>query len=360
MPETGNKKLIVLSGGGTGGSVAPLLGLKQFLAKKHDNWQFVWFGTKTGLERKMIAEAGLKYIAISSGKLRRYFSFKNFLDIFKIILAFFQSLIYLKKLSPDLVMSAGAFVSVPLVWAAKILNIPVIVHQQDVRPGLANKLMAKASKKITVTFSKSLEDYGNKAVLTGNPVRQAFKQNFSKRECLESLGLKTDRPTIAVVGGGQGAKAINDLVKESLDSLTKEIQIIHIAGSLAKTLNSQDSYLAFNFVSAEKLNRIFIASDLIISRCGLGSITELSFLKKPVIFIPMPFSHQEDNAEIIKKNQAGKVLDQNQLTITSFTNNILQLLQDDNKRQDLANNLFNLIPKQAEEKITEVIEKYVK
>lgn len=354
------KKIIILSGGGTGGSVAPLLAIREYLIKKHPHWTFIWFGTRNGLEKEMVLETDMRYVGIFSGKLRRYFSIKNFIDFFKIIIAFWQSLIYLKKLSPNLVMSAGGFVSVPLAWAAKLLSIPVISHQQDVRAGLANKLMSRVASKMTVTFSESIKDYGEKAVLVGNPVRQAFKNLRNRDEIIESLNLKKDKPILSIVGGGQGSKKINDLVFQSISHLNKELQIIHITGSRNEAADKQNDYLSYNFISSEKMAEIMSVSDLLVSRCGLGFITELSFLQKTVIFIPMPFSHQEDNAKLISKHKAGLVLDQNNLSVSIFKEEILGLLKDKNRSLEMANNLYNLISKQAEEDISYMIEKYAK
>jgi UDP-N-acetylglucosamine--N-acetylmuramyl-(pentapeptide) pyrophosphoryl-undecaprenol N-acetylglucosamine transferase len=257
-------------------------------------------------------------------------------------------------------MSAGGFVSVPLAFAAKLLAIPVIVHQQDVRAGLANKLMAKVAKKVTVTFSESIDDYGEKAVLTGNPVRQAFKGLGNKYEFLKSLNLQIDKPILTIIGGGQGSKKINDLVGQSVSYLNKELQIVHITGSKNKKIKNQNNYLSYSFVSAKKMAQIMSVSDLLVSRCGLGFISELSYLKKTVIFIPMPFSHQEDNAKLIAKHGAGMVLDQNNLTDSNFKENILNLVKDKNKSLEMANNLYSLISKEAEKNISYIIEKYVK
>ena len=151
-------KKIILSGGGTAGSVTPLLAIvDEFRKEKLDNYEFLWIGTKNGPEKKLVEDAKIKFIKINSGKLRRYFSFRNFSDIFLMIIGFFQSLIVLIKYKPNLMISAGGFVSVPVALASWILRIPILIHQQDARPGLANKIMAFFAKKITVTFEKSLK-----------------------------------------------------------------------------------------------------------------------------------------------------------------------------------------------------------
>ena len=161
------KNKIMLTGGGTGGSVSPLLAVVDELKKQGDYYSFVWVGTKKGPEKFMVEREGIKFITIANGKLRRYFCLQNFIDPFKIIFGFFQSIKILNKERPKIVMSAGGFVSVPAVWAAGLLRIPVLIHQLDARPGLANKLMAPFASVVTTTFEKSVNDYGNKAEWIG-------------------------------------------------------------------------------------------------------------------------------------------------------------------------------------------------
>lgn len=353
------KKIIAFSGGGTGGSVSPLLALKQHLAENNPEWEFVWFGTKGGLEKGMLKNDSSEYIGITSGKFRRYFSLKNFFDIFKIIYAFFESIFYLVKIKPDLIMSAGAFVSVPLVWAASFCGIPVIVHQQDVRPGLANKLMARVATRVSVTFPKSLDDYGKKAVLTGNPVRKEFFYLRNELEIKKDLGLALDRAVITVVGGGQGAKYINNLLGNSLEELSEKYQILHITGKGNNNLEATRNYFPFEFVSSLKMAEILAVSDLVVSRCGLGFITELSFLKKASIFIPIIHSHQEDNAQIIVDNSAGIVLSQDETNKDVFIKKINDVLEDKNQASILAHNLYNIMPREALDNLEKLLKENV-
>ena len=351
---------IIFSGGGTGGSVAPLLALAQNLSKQRPEWNLVWIGTNHGLEKVMVKDTKLSYVGIYSGKWRRYFSLKNIIDWFRILIGFFQSFIYLAKVNPRLIMSAGGFVSVPLVWAGWLLRIPVIVHQQDVRPGLANKLMAPAAKKVTTTFKKSINDYGKKAVFIGNPVREEFDNAPSREQALKEFGLSPNLPVVTITGGGSGAKAINYLAKEAWPILQGKCQIIHIMGanSSLNILGSRE-YKVFKFVSAQQVAAAFSASDLVIARGGLAFITELSYLRKPAIFIPMPRTHQEDNTQIIQDNKAGLVLEEDKTTAKDLANEILRLLEDKSRSEKLAENLYNLIPQDSKEKLTEIIISYV-
>ncbi|MFP4514632.1 MAG: UDP-N-acetylglucosamine--N-acetylmuramyl-(pentapeptide) pyrophosphoryl-undecaprenol N-acetylglucosamine transferase [Parcubacteria group bacterium] len=355
------RKTIIFSGGGTGGSVAPLLAISSELKKKYPNWRIIFFGRFSGVEKQMVKREGLKYCPIFSGKLRRYISIKNFLDIFNILAALIQSFIYLLIFRPKAVLSAGSFVSVPVAYSAYLLKIPVFSHQQDIKVGLANKLMAIVSKKVSVTFLKSLDDFKDKAILTGNPVREEFKNiNASREDLLKKYNLKTDLPVLLALGGGTGAQGINDLIFKTYNNLKGKVQIIHILGNRKAGDIEDSNYHSYNFLEAQKIAEILYLSDLVISRCGLGLITELSYLAKPTIFIPMPNSHQEDNADYIKKHQAGIVLKQGSISSEEFSVNVLGILSDDEARKKYQDNLSKLVPKQASEKIINMIEDYVR
>ncbi len=355
-----NKINIILSGGGTGGSVTPLLAIVNILRKdKNFVFDFLWVGTKKGPEKKMVKEAEIPFRSICSGKLRRYFSWENFLDIFRIILGFLESLYLLLKYKPDLVLSAGSFVSVPLAYAAWLLRVPIIIHQQDVRPGLANKLMSPLAKVITVTFEKSLKDYGRKAILIGNPVRQDLKINISFEEARSQLGIKKDKDVCLVIGGGTGALALNKLVIESLDKLSNVCQIIHITGRNKfrgqLSLSQYPDYYSFDFLSEKELALAYKSANLVVSRCGMGVLTELSFLAKPSILIPMPDSHQEDNARIFKEKKAAIVLNQHKTNKQIFVKTIKNLLADYELQQKLSENIKEVIKQDAASKIAKII-----
>jgi len=368
---------ILLTGGGTGGSVSPLLAVVEELTspqpppskgegaiRRGEKYEFLWVGTKSGPEREMVERTGIKFIAMPAGKLRRYFSLKNFLDPFKIIVAFFKSFFIILKWRPDLVMTAGSFVSVPVIWAAWILRVPILVHQQDARSGLANKLMAPFARVITITFSESLPVYGKKAVWTGNPARRSREIPNSKSQIPNIFNLKKDLPIVLIVGGGTGAMEINKLVWESLDELTKFCQIVHVTGKGKEVseLSSEASelssyYKSFEFLEHEKVMEIMKAADLVVSRAGLGFLTEISYLAKPAILIPIPSSHQEDNAQVFAKNEAAIVLDQKKLTNQDFTNKIKELLADDVLRNMLRNKVGEVMKKGANEEIARIVER---
>ncbi len=359
-----NKKIkIFLTGGGTGGSVSPLLAVREELEKK-GGVEFLWLGTKNGIEKEMVKKAGIEFRAIVAGKFRRYCSWKNLLGPFLIIIGFFQSLWIILRWRPALVMSAGSFVSVPAVWAAWFLGVPVLIHQQDARPGLANRLMAPFANVITVTFKESLKSYGKKAVWTGNPVRRSLTDD-RRQTTDDRLKLRADLPVLLVVGGGTGAAAINKLVWAGLDDLTKICQVIHITGK-NKIPNYElhppaggTNYEYFEFLEVEKWAAALRLADVVISRAGLGLLTELSYLAKPTILIPLPDSHQEDNARIFKERGAALVLDQRNLTASVLVDKVKKLLADNVLRSKLRNNINKVIKRGANEKMVKIVKEVI-
>ena len=366
---------ILLTGGGTGGSVAPLLAVAEELKIPLTpfppertrsvragvkggkvEFEFFWLGTKFGPEREMVQRAGIKFRAISGGKWRRYFSLKNLVDIFKIKLGFWQAFLIMLNWRPNLVMSAGSFSSVPVVWAAWLLGVPVLIHQQDITAGLANKLMAPFAKVITATFEKSLADYGKKAVWTGNPTRKELRiTNYELR-----IKIQEGLPVVLIVGGGTGAVPINNLVEESLEELTKFCQIIHVTGKNKSITNYKlqiTNYVKYEFLDSEKMADALNAAALVVTRSGLGILSELSYLGKPSIIIPIPNSHQEANAEFFRQQKAAVVAQQKYLTPENFTKMVKNLLADEKMRGQLSINMRNAMKQGANQEMVEIIYK---
>lgn len=366
ITQDSKKVKLILTGGGTGGSVTPLLAMVE---KLDDNkFEFLWLGTKKGPEKSLVEKFGIKFRPITNGKWRRYLSFKNIIDLFKIKLAFWQSLVILIKEKPDLVMSAGSFVSVPVIWAAWVLRIPVLIHQLDARPGLANKLMASFASIITVTFEKSLNDYGKKAIWAGSPVRNILTNlKMTRREAIQKLGFKEGKDVILVVGGGTGAVAINNLVKEGLKDMLNFTQIVHVVGQNEKNIEEfkkleqeNSGYRAFEFLDTTGMLKAFTASDVVISRCGMGVLTELSQLAKPSILIPIPNSHQEDNAKIFKDSEAAVVLNQKELDSEKLVAKTKELINNKELQNKLSNNINRIIKNFSGEEIRNIINKLIK
>lgn len=357
-----NKKIkILLSGGGTGGSVTSLLAIAEKATLEKKNWSFVFVGSKRGPEKEMVkdCEAKINFRPMISGKFRRYLSLKNIIDFFKIIFAFFQSFIILHQEKPDLILSAGSFVSVPLVWAAGFKRMPVIIHQQDVVPGLANKLMSLASDIITVTFAKSLADYGPKAIWIGNPTKSLAIEEYKKliKPIWDKYGLKNGKPLVLVTGGRMGAYALNELMFKAQKDLSN-CQLVHLTGKnkSESLIEPNSDYHIFESLPHDDFLVLMISATLVVTRAGLGSLTELSELSKPAIIIPIPGSHQNKNAEIFSRLGAALVLNQRKLSPEKLASEINSLLQDDERLKNLSGNISQAIRKGASLKLLDLIE----
>lgn len=314
-------KTIVLTGGGTAGHVTPLIALLPQLKKEGYNIQYI--GSNNGIEKQLIKECDIPYYGIFSGKLRRYFDLKNFTDPFKVIKGYFQAKKILKQLKPNIVFSKGGFVSVPVVLAAKSRKIPVIVHESDITPGLANKIAFPSAQLICANFPETMKYLPEgKARLTGTPIRsELFKGDKSKG--LSFCGFNNKKPVLLIIGGSTGSKIINDTVKNILPTLLKDYQVVHLCGkgNLDDSLNHMKGYSQFEYIQSE-LNDIFAASDLVISRAGANVICELLALRKPNILIPLSqYASRGDqilNAKSFDKQGYSFIIIQEDLNTTSL------------------------------------------
>lgn len=279
-------KRIILTGGGTAGHVTPNMALVPTLID--EGYDISYIGSYNGMEKKLIEDIGIPYYGISSGKLRRYFDIKNFSDPFRVIKGFFEAKTLLKKLKPDVVFSKGGFVTVPVVMAAKKLHIPVIIHESDMTPGLANKLSIPSASKVCCNFPETIKHLPEgKAVLTGSPIREELFQG-DRREGLRLCEFTEDKPVLLIIGGSLGSVAINNAIRNNLDALLEKYQIIHLCGrnNLDQNLLEKKGYQQFEYVKKE-LKHYFACADVVVSRAGANAICELLALRKPNILIPL-------------------------------------------------------------------------
>lgn len=252
--------------------------------------EFLYVGSRTGIEKSMALKAGIPYVGISCGKMRRYFSWQNFVDFFKVPLGFFEAVRALKRLRPDVVFSKGGYVGMPVTLAAAKLKIPVIVHESDVIPGMANRIAFRFADKICVSFEETKKfipkKYAKKVVVTGNPVRKSLLDG-DKDKAYKSTGFDKHRPVILIMGGSQGALQINNLVRSGLEELLKKFQIIHIRGrgNLDISLHKK-GYVQYEYVD-ENLKDFYALSEMVVSRGGANSLSEIAFLKKKALIIPL-------------------------------------------------------------------------
>lgn len=319
---------IVLTGGGTAGHVTPNIALLPKL--KEAGFEISYIGSYEGMEKELIEKEGIPYYGIASGKLRRYFDVKNFTDPFRVMKGFAEARQILKKIKPDVVFSKGGFVSVPVVTAAGRLHIPVVCHESDMTPGLANKLSFPSATKICCTFEETKDTLpADKAVVTGSPIRaELLKGNITK--ALSYTGFHGDKPVLLIIGGSLGATAVNEAIRRILPSLVKDFDVIHICGKgkLDPTLHNQEGYVQYEYVS-EELRDLFALSDIVVSRAGSNAICELLALNKPNLLIPLPAAASRGdqilNAHSFEKKGYSIVLEENLITDASLLQAIKNL-----------------------------------
>ncbi|MDY4947868.1 MAG: undecaprenyldiphospho-muramoylpentapeptide beta-N-acetylglucosaminyltransferase [Clostridium cadaveris] len=281
-----SKYKIIMTGGGSAGHVTPNLALVPTLRTL--DYDIKYIGSKDGIEKEIINKEGIPYYEISSGKLRRYFDLKNFTDPFKVIIGIKDAYNVLKKEKPNIVFSKGGFVTVPVVIAAKLRGIPIVCHESDMTPGLANRLTIPYTTKLCVTFPESLKHVkGGKGVLTGTPIRKELLKG-SREKGRRFLNFDDMKPVMMVIGGSLGSKAINGTIRESLNEITNKYNVVHICGNgnLDESLKDVKGYKQFEFIR-EELPDVMAVADIVVSRAGANSIFELLALKKPNLLIPL-------------------------------------------------------------------------
>lgn len=310
-------KKIILTGGGTAGHVTPNIALLPQLRAL--GYEISYIGSFHGIERGLIEKEGLPYYAISSGKLRRYFDPKNISDPFKVLKGYAQARRLMFRLKPDIVFSKGGFVSVPVVLAARHARIPVIIHESDITPGLANRLAIPSATRICCNFPETLEHLPEgKAIVSGSPIRRELLAGKKERACAYT-GLSADRPTLLIIGGSQGSQVINRAVRSLLPSLLPRLQVIHLCGrgNLDPSLTDTAGYVQYEYIN-EELADLFAAADLVISRAGANAICELQALAKPNILIPLSKAASRGdqilNARSFEKQGFSYVLEEENLT----------------------------------------------
>ncbi len=321
-------KKIVLTGGGTAGHVTPNIALIPRL--REAGYEIYYIGSYDGIEKRLIADFDIPYFGIATGKFRRYFDPKNFSDPFRVIKGFSEARKKLKEIKPDVIFSKGGFVSVPVVRAAASLDIPCIIHESDMTPGLANKLCIPVAAKVCCNFpeTKNMLPEG-KAVLTGSPIREELAKG-NKLAALNMCGFTANKPVIMVIGGSLGAATINQTVRQALPTLLKDFQVVHICGKekIDNLLLSVEGYKQFEYLKSE-LKDVFAMADVVISRAGANAICELLALKKPNILIPLPASASRGdqilNAKSFAEQGFSMVVDEDDLTETILVEKVHEL-----------------------------------
>ena len=339
---------VIIAGGGTGGHTSAGLAVAAALAA--GGAEVHWIGSHDGVEARRVPEAGVPFHPISTGKLRRYWDRKNVSDLFfRVPAGFVQSLRLLRRLRPDVLFSAGGFVSVPPALAARALRIPVVVHEQTAVPGLANRITARFAARIAVSFPQASHQgsgggfAADRVVLTGNPVRREVLGG-SREAALADFGFDAAVPLVYVTGGAQGSHRINRVVGEALPRLLAICQILHQCGDqpetgdhawlldLARALPpaSRPRYVVRRYVDAE-LRDVYAAAALLVGRSGAGTVTECCGLGVPAVFIPLPGAsgdEQTANARLVEAVGGAVVLPQSEVTAERLVDTLTRLLAD--------------------------------
>jgi UDP-N-acetylglucosamine--N-acetylmuramyl-(pentapeptide) pyrophosphoryl-undecaprenol N-acetylglucosamine transferase len=363
------KVKIVLSGGGTGGHLFPLITvakkLKELAQTDGKEVEFLFIGPDGDLETQIMEENNIKKKKIFCGKLRRYFSFHYFIDILKIPLGFFQAFWHLLWFMPDAVFAKGGFASVPVVVAAKLLFIPVLIHESDSVPGLANKFLGSLANRVAINFKRA-EIYfpPHKTFIAGVPVKDTAIGG-NKEEARSFLNIKKEiKPVVLFLGGSQGAKIINEKVVFNIDALVKKYQVVHQTGisgyeDAVKEAERRgykighSDYFPISFVGKE-LKDIYALADVIVSRAGATNIAEIAANGKPLILIPIENSandHQRINAFEVAREKAAFVLEEENFSINTLLHTLDQIFRDENMRIKLSENIRKFYYPEASEKI---------
>jgi len=353
-------KKIVLTGGGTLGHVTPHLALIPKLLEA--GYEIHYIGTEKGMEApKIRAVKGVTYHAVKSGKLRRYFSWQNFTDPFRVIAGAFQSAALMGKIRPDVCFSKGGFVAVPVVFGAWVHGIPVLCHESDLTPGLANKLCKPFAKKIATTFPECAKALGEKAEMTGTPLRPELFSG-SRAKGLSLLKFDGSKPVLMMMGGSSGAQAVNKALREALPQLTATFDVAHICGkgNIDASLEGTPGYTQVEFLDAE-LPDALACADLVLSRAGSNALCEFQALCKPLLLVPYPKGASRGdqilNAQSLEKRGLCRVLMQENMTADTLAKALVQTWED---REMLVAAVKKAPPADGTKRVLEMIEEVQK
>jgi len=324
-------KTIVLTGGGTAGHVTPNMALIPRL--QADGWTVHYIGGANSPEQQLISRMpGVTFHTVSVGKLRRYFDPKNFTDPFRVLRGIRQATGIIRKLKPNVVFSKGGFVSVPVVYGAKLNGVPVVIHESDMTPGLANKLCAPFAMAECCTFPEAIQYTKGKGVHTGTPIRPELLSG-SRESGLRRFGFNDSRPVLMVMGGSTGAQAINQALRLALPKLTNNFQVLHLCGkgNSNSSYNGDPGYVQYEYMN-EEMADAYACADIIVSRAGANALCEILAARKPALLIPYPKSASRGdqilNAESFRARGLSHVLMQEDMTPDTLVKAIEKLYHD--------------------------------
>lgn len=358
------KKNIIFTGGGTGGHVFPGIAVAEALLDQaaDSSVRIYWIGSSRGMEKDILERFDIPFFSIPAGKLRRYFSINNFIDIFKIIAGFIVSIIILKKLKADLLFSKGGFVTVPAVFAARLLGIAVISHESDLDPGLATRINSRLSDIMLFAYKETADAWkknrtGQRVLVTGNPVRKEIHEGRAEKGRV-LFNVPEDKKIILILGGSQGALEINKLIEVIIGDLITDYFVIHQMGTLSFVKSMEKDYVTKALFNDE-FPDILAAADLVVSRAGAGTLWENGVRSKPAILIPLGSESsrgdQIRNADYFRTHGAAVVLKGDNLNPQGLLAEIKRILCSDNVLKMLEKNAEMVCNKDSTEKIVKLI-----
>ncbi len=343
---------VLLAGGGSGGSATPVLAVAQALRRREPSVEFLFVGTRQGPEAALAEAQGIEFAGVESGKFRRYWDAQNLIDPARVAIGVAQAYRLARRFRPRVAFAAGGFGAVPPMIAARLTGARTLIHQQDVEPGLANRLLVPLADRITVSLPSSLAHFPRRRTsVTGNPVRAEILAAKPKL-AFDRLGLDPSLDLLVVTGGGTGALGLNRLVATAAPRLVERCQVIHLTGRgrgvPAATASAR--YRAIEFL-VDEMPHLLGAATAVVSRAGMGTLTELAALARPSLIVPLPGSHQWANAQAFARLGAIEVADQEALTPDSLADRVLSLLADAPRREQLGRALAASMPRDAADRI---------
>ena len=350
------QKKIVLTGGGTLGHVTPNLALIPHLQEK--GYEIHYIGSATGMEVERIKSIpGITYHAVKTGKLRRYFSWQNFTDPFRVVAGAFQSAHLMGKIKPDVVFSKGGFVAVPVVFGAWLHRVPVLCHESDLTPGLANKLCKPFARRFATTFPECAAALGDKAEMVGTPLRPELFHG-DRQKGLRLLGLGGEKPVLLMMGGSSGAQSVNKALRDALPALLPTFDVAHVCGkgNLDSALQDTPGYSQVEFLT-DDLPDVLACADLVLSRAGSNALMEFQALACPLLLVPYPKGASRGdqilNAQSLEKRGLCRVLLQENMTAETLAQALLDTWRD---REQLTEAVKKAPPADGTMRVLEMIE----
>lgn len=357
---------VILSGGGTGGHIYPAIAIANEIKTRYPDTEILFVGASDRMEMEKVPQAGYKIEGLWISGIQRKLTMSNLMFPFKLLSSLAKSRRIIKEFKPNVVIGTGGFASGPLLKVASSKGIPSIIQEQNSFPGITNKLLAKQVDKICAAYEEVKRFFpAEKTIITGNPVRQdLLKIDANREKALKHFELESNKKVVLVLGGSLGARRINQLVEANLERFKKEnIQLIWQTGKLYfEEYKKYDSGLVQTHMFLNNMNLAYGAADVIISRAGAGTVSELSIVGKPVLFVPSPNvaeDHQAKNAQAVVKKNAALMLTENELD-EKFETVFFGFMASEKKQRELGENIKKLALPNATARIVDEIEKLIK